>query len=365
MKTIIINATAIVSSGSLTILKDFIAYILQLEAQSYHFILFTGTKSVFITQKHLKVFEIEKQNWRARIAWDKKNLQKFCEKEKIIPDIVISFQNTCSKFTRVYKNTKQIVYFHNVLPIENYSWNPFKKQERILFLYRYIYGFFVNRWNNNVEYIVQLQNVKDKFCNKFKNIKKERVHVIRPNLPKIDIENIEQKELFKEKKIFIYPATPFEYKNHKVIIEAVKLLKINNKLANNLSIIFTVPKDSKVAYEITKNRLEDIIKCTGSVPYDELLTYYKRCNGLLFPSKIESFGIPLIEAAIFGLPIIASDLPYSHDVLSEYEGAYFADINSPKQWKKQIENIINNSPLLYKPLENNSQNSWELLKQLF
>lgn len=359
MKTIVINATAIVSSGSMSILKDFISYVLQLESQFYYFVLFTCTNSVFVTQKNIKVFEINKQDWLARIAWDKKGLQSICEKEGIIPDILVSFQNTCSRFTGKYKNIRQLVYFHNVLPVEDYHWNPFKRQERILFLYRHIYGFFVNRWNKNAYYVVQLQYVKDKFHKKFSNIKTEKVYVIRPNLPKIDIETIEKKSVFENKKIFIYPATPFEYKNHKIILDAVELLKNEEpEIAEKMKIMFTVPRDSQVAQSVSVRRLGKIVNCIGSNPYEELLSYYKRCDALLFPSKIESFGLPLVEAALFGVPIIAADLPYAREVLENYEGATFADVDNAEMWMKQIKQLLQSNKK-YKPLTQNVQNTWE------
>ena len=42
---------------------------------------------------------------------------------------------------------------------------------------------------------------------------------------------------------------------------------------------------------------------------------YFNCPYLIFPSIIESFGLPLIEAADSGMKVIASDLPYVHDVI--------------------------------------------------
>ncbi len=37
-------------------------------------------------------------------------------------------------------------------------------------------------------------------------------------------------------------------------------------------------------------------------------------TALIFPSKTESLGLPLIEAASAGLPIIASELDFVRDV---------------------------------------------------
>lgn len=42
---------------------------------------------------------------------------------------------------------------------------------------------------------------------------------------------------------------------------------------------------------------------------------YFNCPYLVFPSIMESFGLPLIEAAESGMKILASDLPYVYDVV--------------------------------------------------
>jgi glycosyltransferase involved in cell wall biosynthesis len=46
----------------------------------------------------------------------------------------------------------------------------------------------------------------------------------------------------------------------------------------------------------------------------ELATWLVHARALLFPSFIEGFGIPLIEALMFGVPVIASDLPVFHEI---------------------------------------------------
>jgi glycosyltransferase involved in cell wall biosynthesis len=41
-------------------------------------------------------------------------------------------------------------------------------------------------------------------------------------------------------------------------------------------------------------------------------------RALLFPSLAEGFGLPLVEAAALGTPVIASDLPVIREVLGDY-----------------------------------------------
>lgn len=56
-----------------------------------------------------------------------------------------------------------------------------------------------------------------------------------------------------------------------------------------------------------------------AVPLSEsqLADLYKLADGLLFPSRYESFGIPLLEAALVGIPIFASDIPTFREITDD------------------------------------------------
>ncbi|HCB7440020.1 TPA: glycosyltransferase, partial [Escherichia coli] len=64
-------------------------------------------------------------------------------------------------------------------------------------------------------------------------------------------------------------------------------------------------------------------------------------KALLFPSRLETFGIPLIEAVKFNSNIIVSDLPYAHDVLDGYENVKYCNPDSPEDWSEAIKFAIN------------------------
>ena len=61
----------------------------------------------------------------------------------------------------------------------------------------------------------------------------------------------------------------------------------------------------------------DRVHFIGPVPYREILAYYRGAAALVFPSLLESFGHPLLEAMLAGTPIIASDLPIFHEVAAD------------------------------------------------
>ena len=58
-----------------------------------------------------------------------------------------------------------------------------------------------------------------------------------------------------------------------------------------------------------------------------LLQLYARASAILAASYAEGFGLPLIEAARQGLPIIARDIPVFHEVAGEF-AFYFPDTDS-------------------------------------
>jgi glycosyltransferase involved in cell wall biosynthesis len=112
-----------------------------------------------------------------------------------------------------------------------------------------------------------------------------------------------------------YPATEYPHKNHKIFEELPRDL---DPLIERL--VLTVPAE----------RFIDAPKwlaCVGQLSHAECLAEYQRADALVFPSVLESYGLPLVEAMVMGLPIIAADLPYAR-LLCGDEGIYFDPASS-------------------------------------
>ena len=52
---------------------------------------------------------------------------------------------------------------------------------------------------------------------------------------------------------------------------------------------------------------------------------YAEYDVLIFPSLLETWGLPISEAKKFGLPILVADLPYSRETVGSYNRAKFFD----------------------------------------
>jgi glycosyltransferase involved in cell wall biosynthesis len=57
-------------------------------------------------------------------------------------------------------------------------------------------------------------------------------------------------------------------------------------------------------------------------------------QALLFPSLAEGFGLPLVEAAVQGTPVLCSDLPVCREVAGP--GAVFLDPREPETWARAV-----------------------------
>ena len=53
---------------------------------------------------------------------------------------------------------------------------------------------------------------------------------------------------------------------------------------------------------------------TGRLDIDELNSFYQTSSALFFPSRIEGFGLPVLEALVFGTPVVATDIPVLREV---------------------------------------------------
>ncbi len=78
---------------------------------------------------------------------------------------------------------------------------------------------------------------------------------------------------------------------------------------------------------------------------EALLALYKKAAGVLMASEGEGFGLPLIEAAQHGIPILARNIPVFREIGKDY--VRFFDGNTPpelaasiKEWIRQIEQHI-------------------------
>jgi glycosyltransferase involved in cell wall biosynthesis len=69
-----------------------------------------------------------------------------------------------------------------------------------------------------------------------------------------------------------------------------------------------------------------------------LANLYAASDVLFFPSRAEGFGSPMVESLSSGLPVVASDIPITREVLGD--AGIFAEKDDPFQYADLIRNSI-------------------------
>ena len=115
---------------------------------------------------------------------------------------------------------------------------------------------------------------------------------------------------------FLYVASGEPHKNHERTIEAWRLLA-EEGLFPSLRLTLDEMVFSDLCREIEGMRQQYGLQVVnmGKLTHAEILALYKDVDALIFPSTLESFGLPLIEARQASLPVIASELDYVRDIL--------------------------------------------------
>lgn len=354
---IVVNATALRFGGGLTILQQFIESI---PLDNFDYLVFVDKSvDISVNKPNLKIVKQDVTSFFSRFKWDAFGLNKWLKSNKIKVDIALSLQNT--NF-RIDAKCPNYVYFHNSLPIYPNQWNPLKSVERNLWFYKNIYPFFIKMFiNSRTEFFVQLDFIKKGFVNRFK-VDENKIHVVFPVVNAST--KIEKADVIVDQTVFnlFYPATNQFFKNHLVIFQALK--SIDDKLTRKIVLYLTNKKSDFNPLPEFRN-IEVVF--LGNVPFETVMGLYQQLDCLVFPSYIETLGLPLIEAASTGLSILAADLPYAHEVLNGYGGVKFIDIQNQEQWASAIFALSSkNEKIKFEKFVPEKRNSWpeffEILK---
>ena len=305
-KRIVVYDVAASASGALSVLNDFYAEVRAYSDKSIKWTFIISTPQLEETD-NIKVIRVPwvKKNWLSRLFFDHFVAPRIVKRER--PDRLLSLQNILTPGIKM----PQVLFLHNALPFVEYKISV--KDSVVLWIYQNIISRFIYSSVKRAErVIVQTHWMKDA-CIEKTGIDSEKIVVIPPVI------NIVPKKFFAYENMdiptFIYPATPLIYKNHKVIIEACKQLVQEG--ITNFRVIFTMTgTENKLARKLKADaeKYNLPIKFVGVLKRNELFEWYSKAI-LLFPSYIETFGMPLLEALTHKTPIIASEAPFSKEIL--------------------------------------------------
>jgi glycosyltransferase involved in cell wall biosynthesis len=106
----------------------------------------------------------------------------------------------------------------------------------------------------------------------------------------------------------LYPAQTWPHKNHLGLLEALSRLRDREGLA--VPTVFTGHQNAffaTVERRVAELGLAGQVAFTGFLGPSELKAVYRMSRLLVFPSRFEGFGMPVVEAFRLGLPVACSN----------------------------------------------------------
>jgi glycosyltransferase involved in cell wall biosynthesis len=125
---------------------------------------------------------------------------------------------------------------------------------------------------------------------------------------------------------FFYPADGMAHKNHAVLLAAWAQLAASGRFPQLR--LTLQPPEFDAALRQAGLAAADLpsVQNLGRLPRAEVLQRLRSSSALIFPSRAETFGLPLLEAHALGVAILASERDFVRDVC---EPAQSFDPESP------------------------------------
>lgn len=315
---IVVNDIAASNGGALTVLKDFYNCIREHDTEN-EWIFLLGADLLEETH-NIKIITLPqiKRSWLKKLVFDLFTGRHFIN--KLNPDVIFSLQNTITFGAKA----PQIIYLHQSIPFQTTKKFSFlKSAERILAVYQYLIGSIIKLSAKNCHKVIVQTKWMQEAVMKQCRLPLEKVMRVTPTVADLSAYNT---DIPFDPTQFFCPTAPAIYKNNDAIFKACELLQ---KKALRCEVTLTIPQQYS----------NDNVHCVGGLPYEEVITRYAGST-LIFPSYIETFGFPMAEARKVGTIVLASDCPFSHEVLEGYENAYFFDPFKPTELAALMERVI-------------------------
>jgi glycosyltransferase involved in cell wall biosynthesis len=320
---VLISAVNINEGGPLSILQDAVNNFIAGYLQDYRLVLLIHDKALLkeITGHHSieKIIEYKypKKSWLLR-AWFEYIHCWFISRE-IKPDLWISLNDITPNVATKHK----IVYCQNPAPFYNLANKTYSNEKKLFFFHFFYTVFYRINIKSNKYVIVQQEWLRQEFIKRYKI---KDVIVAHPDvaIP----QGFAKQEKHAGKFIFFFPALPRAFKNFEVLFKAASILNGRNK---NFEVVVTFDgsENSYAAKLVNQYNDNPCLKFIGIQNRDNIWGLYASCSCIVFPSLMETWGLPISEAKLFNKPILVADLAYAHETVGNYNKACFFDPSDP------------------------------------
>ena len=308
---IVLSGVNFVEGGPLSVFKDALQELADHYASRYEIVALVHRQSLFDINNITYIeFPHVKSSWLRRLQFEYWSLRAVSR--RLRPYLWLSMHDMTPNVTAEVR----AVYCHNPSPFYRLGarealtdW----KFSLFTFFYRYLYAINLHR---NDLVIVQQEWLRGEFRRRYHV---PNIVVAHPRIPRLVIPAVDEEQQTQGQTVrFFYPTYPRSFKNVELLLQAARTLE--QRGVHGFTLWLTI--DGSENRYAAKLRSEygglRSVSWLGIMPRDRILLLYAKADCLLFPSKLETWGMPISEFEQTGKPMLVIDLPYAHETVGRY-----------------------------------------------
>jgi glycosyltransferase involved in cell wall biosynthesis len=141
------------------------------------------------------------------------------------------------------------------------------------------------------------------------------------------------------KHFFFYPAVTWPHKNHEAIFRALHILKSEHGIAPHVYFTGLSTKNRPVLDRLARDLgVFEQVHFLGFLTPEELQAVFSAATAMVFASKFEGFGLPILEAFHARLPVLSSNATVLPEVAGD--AALYFDPDSPAELAALMKTIL-------------------------
>ena len=360
-RRIVLSGVNITEMGPLMVFRDAIETLCEKYSDIYDIIVLVHKKSLFqVPGATFMEYPKVKSSWFRRLYFEYYECRHISE--KIRPHLWFAMDNT----SPIVCTELQAVYCHNASPF--YS---FRIKEALLdwkFGLFTLFFRFLYRINIKANHLVVVQQdwMRSEFRSRYAV---PNILVAYPSVNHLTSLELVKSQTSHSIYRFFFPAYPRTFKNVELILDAARKLESSGHTRFE---VWLTMNGTETAYASKLRGMYSDVKAVrwlGLLPRADVLQRYADADCLIFPSKLETWGMPITEFKITGKPILVADLPYAHETVGTYDKVAFFDIHNVEILADMMQKAATGMPVFQSaeqvivapPFSQNWEELWNIL----
>lgn len=343
MKTIVISAVNIRKGGTLTILKQCLAYLSSVSAAQQWRIVAIVHQQQLCNYPHIEYIELPKvaKSWGRRL-WCEYVTMHHLSKQLAPVDLWFSLHDTSPS---VHAH-RQAVYCQTSFPFLKWKIQDLRFDPKIVLFA--LFTRFAYRINirSNYRLVVQADWLRKGFAKMF-NLSASRFIVSPPQKPEQqNVPTIDKEGPY----LFFFPSTPDCHKNFELTCRAATLLE-QEVGKDTFRLVITIRGDENryANWLHQKWGMTSSIRFVGFLTKEELFATYAQSDCLVYPSRVETWGLAISEYGVLNKPCLIADLPYAHETSAGCSQVAFFPANDPQALMSLMKRLLQGDRSMLSP----------------